>query len=73
MSFRFDGLAAARIRGEENADEIRLDEYGNPSFLSNNAGGILGGIQIGYGVGYDWSVVHGGDGDVEGIGNGLFV
>ena len=42
-----NGFEAARIRGEENADEIRLDEYGNPSFLSNNAGGILGGISTG--------------------------
>ena len=42
-----NGFEAARIRGEDNADEIRLDEYGNPSFLSNNAGGILGGISTG--------------------------
>jgi len=42
-----NGFEAARIRGEENADEIRLDEYGNPSFLSNNAGGVLGGISTG--------------------------
>jgi chorismate synthase len=42
-----NGFEAARIRGENNADEIRLDEYGNPSFLSNNAGGILGGISTG--------------------------
>jgi len=42
-----NGFEAARIRGEENADEIRLDEYGNPSFLTNNAGGILGGISTG--------------------------
>jgi chorismate synthase len=42
-----NGFEAARIRGEENADEIRLDEYGNPSFLSNNSGGILGGISTG--------------------------
>jgi chorismate synthase len=42
-----NGFEAARIQGEQNADEIRLDEYGNPSFLSNNAGGILGGISTG--------------------------
>ena len=45
-----NGFEAARIRGEDNADEIRLDEYGNPSFLSNNAGGILGGISTGQSV-----------------------
>ena len=32
--------------GEENADEIRIDN-GKPVFLSNNAGGILGGISSG--------------------------
>ncbi|TCD13450.1 chorismate synthase [Oricola cellulosilytica] len=42
-----NGFEAARIRGEQNADEIRVDEYGNPSFLSNNAGGVLGGISTG--------------------------
>jgi chorismate synthase len=38
-----DGFAAARLRGEENADEIRA----GPTFLSNHAGGILGGISTG--------------------------
>jgi chorismate synthase len=38
-----DGFAAARLRGEENADAIRL----GPEFLSNHAGGILGGISTG--------------------------
>jgi hypothetical protein len=42
-----NGFEAARIRGEDNADEMRMGEYGNPSFLSNNAGGILGGISTG--------------------------
>jgi chorismate synthase len=38
-----DGFAAATLRGEENADELRMD--GNHiTFLSNHAGGILGGI-----------------------------
>jgi chorismate synthase len=41
------GMAAACLTGEENADEIRTDEHGNVKFLSNNAGGILGGISSG--------------------------
>ena len=40
------GFAAARLSGEENADEMRM-ESGKVSFLSNNAGGILGGISTG--------------------------
>ena len=40
------GLGAAALEGPENADEIRME--GNaPAFLSNNAGGILGGISTG--------------------------
>jgi chorismate synthase len=42
-----DGFAAAALRGESNADEIRAGEHGEPSFLSNHAGGILGGISTG--------------------------
>ena len=43
------GFAAAALTGEENADEIRLE--GNaPKFLSNQAGGILGGISSGQDV-----------------------
>src|SRR5690606_1734503 len=42
-----NGFAAARIRGEENADEMRAGADGEPVFLSNNAGGILGGISTG--------------------------
>jgi chorismate synthase len=38
-----DGFAAARFRGEENADAMRA----GPTFLSNHAGGILGGISSG--------------------------
>src|SRR5215813_13110939 len=38
------GFAAAALSGEENADEIRMGNDGKPVFLSNNAGGILGGI-----------------------------
>lgn len=42
-----NGFQAARIRGEENADEMRAGPEGKPVFLSNNAGGILGGISTG--------------------------
>ena len=42
-----NGFEAARIRGEENADEMRIGNDGKPVFLSNNAGGVLGGISTG--------------------------
>jgi chorismate synthase len=42
-----NGFGAAHIRGEENADEMRVGNDGKPVFLSNNAGGILGGISTG--------------------------
>jgi chorismate synthase len=42
-----NGFEAARIRGEANADEMRAGNEGRPRFLSNNAGGILGGISTG--------------------------
>ena len=42
-----DGFAAARLSGEENADEMRKVQKGKPKFLSNHAGGILGGISTG--------------------------
>src|SRR4051794_17047628 len=41
------GMGAALLSGEENADEIRMGNDGKPRFLSNNAGGILGGISTG--------------------------
>ena len=41
------GFAAAALTGEENADEMRAGNDGRPVFLSNNAGGILGGISTG--------------------------
>jgi chorismate synthase len=41
-----DGFAAARLRGEENADEMRA----GPNFLANHAGGIAGGISTGQDV-----------------------
>lgn len=42
-----NGFEAAMLTGEQNADEMRIDADGNPVFLSNNAGGILGGIATG--------------------------
>ncbi len=45
-----DGFAAATLTGEENADEIRMGNDGRPRFLSNHAGGILGGISTGQAV-----------------------
>ena len=41
------GMDAALLSGEENADEIRMGNDGKPMFLTNNAGGILGGISTG--------------------------
>jgi len=41
------GMAAAELTGEQNADEIRIGNDRQPMFLSNNAGGILGGISTG--------------------------
>jgi chorismate synthase len=41
------GMGAAGLTGEENADEMRMGNDGKPVFLSNNAGGILGGISTG--------------------------
>ncbi len=40
------GFASAALRGEDNADEIRM-RRGKPEFQSNHAGGILGGISSG--------------------------
>jgi len=40
------GFEAARLTGEENADEMRM-ENGEAVFTSNKAGGILGGISSG--------------------------
>ncbi len=42
-----DGFATAAFSGEENADEMRIGPDGKPVFLSNHAGGILGGISTG--------------------------
>ncbi len=42
-----DGFETARMRGEDNADEMRIGNDGKPIFLSNHAGGVLGGISTG--------------------------
>ncbi len=41
------GFAAARLSGEDNADEMRPGADGKPDFLSNRAGGVAGGISTG--------------------------
>jgi len=41
------GFGAAALSGEENADEMRMGNDGKLTFLSNNAGGILGGVSTG--------------------------
>ncbi|WP_313472623.1 chorismate synthase [Brevundimonas sp.] len=41
------GFGAAELTGEDNADEMRLGDDGLPVFLSNKAGGVLGGISTG--------------------------
>ncbi|MDP3173239.1 MAG: chorismate synthase, partial [Phenylobacterium sp.] len=43
------GFAAAALSGEENADEMRMGDDG-PMFLSNKAGGVLGGVSTGQAV-----------------------
>jgi chorismate synthase len=40
-------MAAAELTGEQNTDEMRVGNEGRPRFLSNAAGGILGGISTG--------------------------
>ncbi|WP_152044983.1 chorismate synthase [Aureimonas psammosilenae] len=42
-----NGFEAATLTGEANADEMRAGADGKPEFLSNNAGGVLGGISTG--------------------------
>ena len=42
-----DGFGTAELTGEENADEMRAGNEGRPIFLSNHAGGVLGGISSG--------------------------
>ena len=43
------GFGAAELSGEQNADEMRMGNNG-PTFMSNHAGGILGGISTGQAV-----------------------
>jgi len=50
-----EGMAAAELTGEENADEITMGPEG-PVFSSNHAGGILGGISTGQDVVVRFSV-----------------
>jgi len=40
------GFEAARLTGEDNADEMRMSDTG-PVFTANNAGGMLGGLTTG--------------------------
>ena len=42
-----EGMNAATLTGEDNADEIFLGNDGRPVYSSNHAGGILGGISTG--------------------------
>ena len=44
------GFGAVKLSGEENADEMRMGNDGNVEFLSNSAGGVLGGISTGQDV-----------------------
>jgi chorismate synthase len=44
-----DGFAAALLKGEENADEMRMQD-GQVTFASNHAGGTQGGISTGQDV-----------------------
>ncbi len=41
------GFEAAAYAGADNADEMRMGNDGRPRFLSNHAGGVLGGISTG--------------------------
>ncbi len=41
------GFGSAELSGEDNADEMRIGDDSQPVFLSNKAGGVLGGISTG--------------------------
>jgi chorismate synthase len=45
-----DGFATAAMSGVENGDEMRMGNDGRPVFLSNHAGGILGGLSTGQAI-----------------------
>jgi chorismate synthase len=49
------GMGAATLTGEQNADEMKM-ENGKPVFTSNNNGGVLGGISTGQDVVVRFSV-----------------
>ena len=49
------GMGAAALTGEQNADQMRM-ENGKPVFTSNNNGGVLGGISTGQDVVVRFSV-----------------
>ncbi len=51
-----EGMNAAALTGEENADEISMGPDGQPIYGSNHAGGILGGISTGQDVVVRFSV-----------------
>lgn len=42
-----DGFGAARLKGTENADPMRIGDDGKVEFLANHAGGVAGGISTG--------------------------
>ncbi len=50
-----EGMAAAALTGTDNADEMRMGN-GGARYLSNHAGGILGGISTGQDVVVRFSV-----------------
>src|SRR5690606_31377950 len=41
------GFGSAELSGEDNAGQMRLGDGGEPVFLANHAGGVLGGISTG--------------------------
>jgi len=45
-----DGFDVVNLTGETNADEMRIGKSGKVKFLSNHAGGILGGISSGQNI-----------------------
>ena len=44
------GFGAVMLSGKENADEMHMGNDGEVEFLSNSAGGVLGGISTGQDV-----------------------
>lgn len=49
------GMGAAALTGEQNADQMKMED-GKPVFMSNNNGGVLGGISTGQDVIVKFSV-----------------